>query len=63
MKLMRIDALWKRWIEILAGLVIAVQEAWRARRARGATSYRGGSRALGGTGELLPGYRVATDSL
>jgi general secretion pathway protein L len=33
MKLMRIDAVWKRWIEILAGLVIGVQEAWRARRA------------------------------
>jgi general secretion pathway protein L len=30
---MRIDAVWKRWIEILAGLIVAVQEAWRARNA------------------------------
>jgi general secretion pathway protein L len=33
MELMRIDAVWNRWIEIMAGLVIAMQEAWRARRA------------------------------
>jgi general secretion pathway protein L len=30
---MRFDALWKRWIEILAALAIAAQEKWRARRA------------------------------
>jgi general secretion pathway protein L len=30
---MRLDALWQRWIEILAGLAIAAQEKWRARRA------------------------------
>jgi general secretion pathway protein L len=33
MELMRIDAVCKRWIELLAGLVIALREAWRARRA------------------------------
>jgi general secretion pathway protein L len=33
MDLMRIDALWKRWIEILAALAVAAQEKWRARRA------------------------------
>ena len=30
---MRIDAVWKRWIETLAALVIALRESWRARRA------------------------------
>jgi general secretion pathway protein L len=29
---MRIAAAWKRWIEILATLVVGVHEAWRARR-------------------------------
>jgi general secretion pathway protein L len=33
MELMRIDAVWNRWMEILAALVLAVQERWRARRA------------------------------
>jgi general secretion pathway protein L len=33
MELMRIDAVWKRWIEILAALAVALHEAWRARRA------------------------------
>jgi general secretion pathway protein L len=32
MELMRIDAVWNRWIEILAALVVALHEAWRARR-------------------------------
>jgi general secretion pathway protein L len=30
---MRIDVVWGRWIEILAALVVAAHEAWRARRA------------------------------
>ncbi len=30
---MRIDAVWNRWIETLAALVIGLHEAWRARRA------------------------------
>jgi general secretion pathway protein L len=33
MDLMRLDELWKRWIEILAGLAMAAQEKWRVRRA------------------------------
>jgi general secretion pathway protein L len=33
MELMRIDAVWNRWMEILAALVLAAQERWRARRA------------------------------
>jgi general secretion pathway protein L len=33
MEFMRIDAVWKSWIAVLAGLVIAVHETWRARRA------------------------------
>jgi general secretion pathway protein L len=30
---MRIDVVWNKWIEILAALVIAAHESWRARRA------------------------------
>lgn len=30
---MRIDAVWNRWIETLAALVVALHERWRARRA------------------------------
>ena len=30
---MRVAAIWKRWIEILAALVVGMNEAWRARRA------------------------------
>jgi general secretion pathway protein L len=33
MELMRIDAVWKRWSETLAALVLALNERWRARRA------------------------------
>jgi len=66
--IVRIDLLWRRWIDILAGLVVALLETWRAKRTLIVTAGKdgfavchGGATERGDVATLAKGARAPDD--